>query len=111
MVIVHDDYNQYYVAVEQQLCMESTDVTTAVFFLLGSHYIFNLSYHPKVYEVLHFIQEKIAGIPSGENKYSKSAAALSHINGTANMHESLDSQDAEYETDDERDGDGAQEQN
>lgn len=39
--------NQYFVAVEQKLMMESSCITAAIFFTVAAHYIFNLSYHPK----------------------------------------------------------------
>ena len=32
----------------QTVIMETTDVTTMVFLMLNSHFIFNLNYHPKV---------------------------------------------------------------
>lgn len=51
MVIQHDDYDQYFIAVEQTLMMETTDVATVIFLMLGSHYIFNLNYHPKVNDI------------------------------------------------------------
>ena len=46
--------------------MECTDFAMAMFLMLGSHYIFNLSYHPRIYDLLRFIQEKVAGIPSDD---------------------------------------------
>ena len=63
---------------------------SALFFLIASHYVFNLSYHPKVYEVLRFVQEKIVNIPSDGSKVSKSPVASSHINGITSVFESLD---------------------
>jgi len=39
--------------------METTDVASALFCLIASHYVFNLSYHPKIFEILRFIQEKV----------------------------------------------------
>lgn len=63
-------------------------MATAVFFLLASHYIFNLRYHPKTSDILYFIQEKVAGIPSDDRrKLTKSPVASSHINGIANVHD------------------------
>lgn len=98
VAIVHDDYNQYYVAVERNLCMECTDIPSALFFLIATHYIFNLSYHTKVHEVLRFIQEKILNIQSdGRNKSSKSPVAVSHISGIAGVYQSLN-RDSTLET-------------
>lgn len=39
--------NQYFVSVEQNLIMESSSITAAIFFAVAAHYIFNLRYHPK----------------------------------------------------------------
>jgi len=64
VVIVHDDYNQYYIAVEKACFMETTDAASALFCLVASHYVFNLSYYSKVFEMLHFIQEKTLDIES-----------------------------------------------
>ena len=66
MVVTNDDYNQYFIAIEQEMCMESTDVATAVFNLIASHYVFNLSYHDKIHEMLRFVQEKWMDIQSNE---------------------------------------------
>ena len=99
IAIIHDDYNQYYIAVEKNLCMECTDIASALFFLIACHYIFNLSYHSKVYDVLRFIQEKILKVPSDETiKSCKSPVAVSHIKGITNVYESLNS-DSTLETD------------
>ena len=62
-------------------------MATAVFFLLAIHYIFNLSYHSKVADVLRFIQEKVAGIPSDDKVSTKSPVASSHINGISLVHD------------------------
>ena len=88
IAITHDDYNQYFIAVEKGMYMESTDIATAVFLLLGSHYVFNLSYHVKVFEVLRFLQEKVGGIPSDRKmKFTKSAVASSHSCGIVAVYE------------------------
>lgn len=59
-------------------------MATAIFHLLGSHYILNLSYHPKLNDLMRFIQEKIAHIPSSHGvKSSKSAVATTHVIGIA----------------------------
>ena len=68
LVIIEGDYDQYFVAVEQQLLLESRELPTAVFLLLATHYIFNLSYHPKAEDLLHFIQEKMTVISSATRK-------------------------------------------
>ena len=77
MAIDHDEYVQYYIALEQTLILESTDITTALFLLLAAHYIFNLSNHTKVHELLRFLQEKAAEIPSDENAQKMKSLAKS----------------------------------
>ena len=85
IAITHDDYNQYFIAVEKGMYMESMDIATAVFLLLGSHYVFNLSYHAKVWR---FLQEKVGGIPSDRKvKFTKSAVASSHLCGIVAVYE------------------------
>lgn len=70
VVIQHDEYEQYFIAVEQCLMMETTDAATAIFLMLGSHYIFNLNYHPKFNDAMTFIQEKLQRYPlKGTTRY------------------------------------------
>ena len=90
VAFTHDDYDQYFIAVEQKLYMECVDLTMAIFLMLGAHYIFNLSYHSRVFDLMKFIQEKIAEINSdGKGKKSKSAVAASHISGLVAAHNAL----------------------
>ena len=43
----HDDYHQYFIAVEQKLYMECADLAMAIFLVLGAHYIF-VTRHEKI---------------------------------------------------------------
>lgn len=66
------------------------DQTIGRWYSIRSHYIFNLSYHPQIYDLLRFIQEKIANIPSDDKgKKMKSPLAASHINGIVSQYNSL----------------------
>ena len=56
--------NQYFISIEQQLMLESSNVVSAVFLCVASHYIFNLSYHRKSGKIWLFIQEKILRLQS-----------------------------------------------
>ena len=99
VVILHDDYNQYFIAVEQIMCMECTDVATALFYLVASHYVLNLSYHDKIQEVFRFIQERIMDIESAEKgKASKSPVSSSYVNGITSMFDSWSRGGFETET-------------
>ena len=55
---------QYFVCVEQEFMMESSNIVAAVFFCIAGHYIFNLTYHRKTGDFWLFIQEKILGLLS-----------------------------------------------
>ena len=99
IAIIHNDYNQYYIVVEKNLSMQCTDIASALLYHIACYYIFNLSYHSKVYDVLQFIQEKILKVPCDETiKSCKSPVAVSHIKGITNANESLN-RDSTLETD------------
>jgi len=99
VVITHDDYEQYFIAIEQKLYFESTDLATAVFFLLGCHYVLNLSYHQKLADLLRFYQEKIAGIASAQGTKWKSQVAITHIAGISKEYISVKKTDQLSESD------------
>ena len=100
VVIQQDEYEQYFVAVKQRIMMDTTDVATAVFLMLGSHYIFNLNYHQKVNDLMTFIQEKVAGIPSEGYHKVTSAVATTHIVGISAMHKKITAEEDQlYNTD------------
>lgn len=63
-----DIQGQHFISIELQLMMESSNLVTAIFNLLAAHYVLNLAYHPKAKDVLTFLQEKILGIPSSDEK-------------------------------------------
>ena len=81
VVFNHDEFDQHFVAIEQKLYYECTDLATAGFHLLGCHYILNLSYHQKLSDLLRFFQEKVAGIPSSDGAKWKSPVSTTHITG------------------------------
>ena len=58
-----DELNQYFVSVEQELMLESGNLTAAIFYCLSPHYIFNLTYHKKSGDVWLFVQERVLGLP------------------------------------------------
>ena len=87
----HDEYIQYFIALEQTLILECKDIVTVLFLLLAAHYIINLSYHAKVHKLL---QEKVAEFPSDEvTKKIKSPIATSYIQGISSVYKSMKSQD------------------
>lgn len=51
-----DDLQQYFISIEHQLMLESSNILTAVFSCLASHYIFNLSYQRRSGDFWVFIQ-------------------------------------------------------
>ncbi|XP_019854847.1 PREDICTED: uncharacterized protein LOC109583811 [Amphimedon queenslandica] len=83
-----DELDQYFIAIEQCLILECKDIPTALFLLIASHYVFNISYQPKAQDFFAFIESKLLNISSSTYK-SKSPVALSHINGITREHEVL----------------------
>ena len=104
VVFTHEEYYQYFIAIEQKLCMECADVSMAIFLLLASHYIFNLSYHSKIFEMMRFFQEKVAKILSNDkSKKMKSPLAASHVSGISGIYDTLYDFEMEQAIDDEID--------
>lgn len=99
VVINYDEYDQYFVAIEQKLYFECTELATALFHLLGCHYILNLSYHPKLSDLLKFFQEKIAGIASSQGTRWKSPVASTHVDGISAEYVSSNKDDHFSESD------------
>ena len=102
VVIEGDEYCQYFIAVEQMMILSSTDITTALFHLMASHYVFNLSYHSKATDFYIFLQERVTQIPSAltESKKArkeKSSVSVSHINGIARIYDSTKDPEASYD--------------
>ena len=64
-------------------------MATALFHQLGCHYIFNLSYNTKLTDIMRFIQEKVAHIPSVGAVRWKSAVSNTHINGITSEYKIL----------------------
>jgi len=94
VVFNHDEFDQFFIAIEQKLLMECSDLATALYLLLGSHYILNLSYHPKLHDTIMFFQEKVAKITTSSSK-SKSPVAANHISGICSEYEVIKSEMSE----------------
>ena len=92
VVFNHDEFNQFFVSIEQKLFMECADLASALFLLLGSHYIWNLSYHQKLHDMMTFLQEKVAAISSVSIHKSKSPVAVNHINGISSEYDNIKSE-------------------
>ena len=79
IVIFSDDNEdvtkQYFIAVEQDLMMETSTSLAALFFLFAAHYVFNLSYHTKVKECMQFLQQKVFALPSPNLRRSATTVA------------------------------------
>lgn len=88
VAIERDEYYQYMIAVEQSLILDCTEITTALFLLLATHYVFNLSYHMKADEFFTFIQEKIAKIAI-DKEAKKRPVAATHVNEISSIYETL----------------------
>ena len=78
----------YYIAIEQELVVECSNLTKALFCLLAVHYVFDLTYHDRVKDFFLFLQEKVMEISSegysgssGKGSKKKSASYLSTTSG------------------------------
>ena len=90
VVVTKDEYCQYFIAIEQMMMLECNNVMTALFLLLASHYVFNLSYHHKVMDFFLFLQERVAGITSvTSGKQKRNPVANSHVIGVARIYDEL----------------------
>ena len=85
VAIEGDEFYQYFVAIEQSLVLECKDIPTALFSLVASHYVFNISYQAKAVDFFTFIEKKILAI-SVDSSY-KSPVAQSHVSGIMRQHE------------------------
>ena len=69
----------YFIAIEHKMVVECRGILSSLFNLLAVHYVFNLEYHPKVKDILFFLQHKILGIDDPSKKsamYSNVTAAI-----------------------------------
>lgn len=98
VVFNHDEFDQFFVSIERKLFMECADLASALFLLLGSHYILNLSYHQKLHDMMTFLQEKVAGISSASTHKSKSPVAVNHINGISAEYDNMKSESSPSDT-------------
>ena len=78
-----DTRGQYFISIEQKLMLESSNLVTTIFNLLASHYVLNLAYHPKVKDLLTFLQEKVLQIPSSGDgtKHKMNPLSSAHVSG------------------------------
>ena len=66
----------YSIFVEEEETIKCPDFTSALFVAFSLHYVLNLTYHPKLYDLFLFFQEVIFQIPRDTQKKS---AALSNF--------------------------------
>ena len=84
---VDDPMNQYFIVVEQTLLMQCSNAISAMF-LLATHYIFNMAYHPKTNDILTFLQHKVAKLPlQVDHKWG--TVAGTHIAGLDRQYKSF----------------------
>ena len=72
-----DVCGQFFVAVEQSVMLECSNIFATIFYLIAAHYMFNIEYHAKVNYPLLFLQENVLGLPSKSIKHTPTA--LSHF--------------------------------
>lgn len=83
-----EDINQYFIAIEQTLIMQTQNLVSAIFFVVAAHYIFNMNYHPKLKDLMTFLQVKMAGLKDERHKWG--AVVGTHVNGLSRQYALLD---------------------
>jgi len=68
---------QVFIAVEGESLIECGSFPAAVYMMFAAHYIFDIQYNPKVYDVLLFLQEKVFGVI--DRSVKKSSTYLSVV--------------------------------
>ena len=69
-----------FIAVEQALHVECKNIVTSIFVLMSIHYVFNIEYHPKIRDLLYYIQEHMFGLKDDTRRsaqYLSFTAAIS----------------------------------
>ena len=51
--------------------IECRSLDSALFMVLATHYVFNIEYHPKIKDVLYYLQEKVLGL--SDHSFKKSS--------------------------------------
>lgn len=82
--------DQYFLSVEQQLMMETSNIVSAVFLCIAAHYIFNLSYHRRTGDVWLFVQEKVLHL-SSKAGVKHNPSSTSNFSGIKRKYDSLNS--------------------
>lgn len=62
---------QHFIVIEQGLLVECKNFINCLYIMLAVHFVFNTEYHPKVKDVLFFLQEKVLSI--SDPTYKKSS--------------------------------------
>lgn len=75
----------YYIAIEQELVVECSSLTKALFCLLAVHYVFDLTYHDRVKDFFLFLQEKVMDIASEGYSGKGSKKSASYLSTTSGI--------------------------
>ena len=86
-----EDLQQYFISVEQELMLETSNLIAAVFYCVAAHYIYNLSYHKKAGDFWIFAQEKMLQLPSKAG-IKRSPSSVTHFSGISRTFADLDVQ-------------------
>ena len=60
----------YSIYVEEEDIIKCPDFISALYVVFSLHYIFNISYHPKLNDLFTFLQERIFEIPGDQKRIS-----------------------------------------
>ena len=67
--------------------MKCDNIASAIYFLLASHYVFNMDYHTKIKDLMNFIASKVGTLTISE-KFKYSPNAGTHATGICRVYES-----------------------
>ena len=84
-----EKFNQYFISVEQELMLETSTLTSSLFFCMSAYYIFNLAYHPKIKDLWEFFQVKVFDLPSEDKRVKCSPSAITHFSGISRYFKKL----------------------
>ena len=84
--ILDGKVKKYEVIAEQELVCSSEDFIRALCVLMVAHYVFNMTYHPKLNSTLTFLQKVIMNIKDGNPNPKKLINLLFQVNSRLKMH-------------------------
>ena len=77
----------YFTLRSNTLILKCDNIASVIYFLLASHYVFNVDYHTKIKDLMNFIARKV-GTLTISKKFQYSPNAGTHATGICRVYES-----------------------